>query len=125
MCGNRGLKMGEDLENYEITPEDLGCMGERENDPGVVEEAIGSGTVEKKEIRKSFAHIPFKQKKRAKKLYDNCYPKDMSFEDFCIELYALESPALMQADLQKIVLEKQDRSRRAFANQQNIERNLN
>ncbi|KKK63179.1 hypothetical protein LCGC14_2996890, partial [marine sediment metagenome] len=26
--------MGEDLENYDITPDDLGCMGERENDPG-------------------------------------------------------------------------------------------
>ncbi len=43
--------MGEDLENYEITPEDLGCLGEQENDPGVVEEAVGAGA-EKKEIRK-------------------------------------------------------------------------
>ncbi len=116
--------MGEDLENYNITPDDLGCMGERENDPGVVEEAVESGA-EKKEVRKSFACIPFEQKKRAKKLYDNCYPKDMSFEDFCIELYALESPALMQADLHNIVMEKQDRCRQQFANQQNIERNLN
>ena len=49
----------------------------------------------------------------------------MSFEDFCIELYALESPKLMQADLHNIVIEKQDRSRLAFANQRNIERNLN
>ena len=116
--------MGEDLENYDITPDDLGCMGERENDPGVVEEAVGSGA-EKKEVRKSFACIPFEQKKRAKKLYDNCYPKDMSFEDFCIELYALESPALMQADLHNIVMEKQDRCRQQFANQRNIDRNLN
>ncbi len=119
--------MNEDLENYEITPDDLGCMGEQENDPGVVEEAVGSGSPEKKEVRKSFASIPFEQKKRAKKLYDQFEgdAKDMSFEDFCIELYALESPALMQADLQKIVLEKQDRSRVAFANQHNIEGNLN
>ena len=116
--------MGENLEDYEITPEDLGCMGEQENDPGVVEEAVGSNA-EKKEVRKSFATIPFEQKKRARKIYDGFVVKDMSFEDFCIELYALESPALMQADLQNIVLEKQDRCRQQFANQQNIDRNLN
>lgn len=116
--------MGENLENYEVTPEDLGCMGEPENDPGVVEEAVGSG-VEKKEVRKSFASIPFEVKQRARKLYDGFDDKDMSFEDFCVELYALQSPALMQADLQKIVLEKQDRCRLAFANQHRIDRNLN
>ncbi|KKK83106.1 hypothetical protein LCGC14_2796690, partial [marine sediment metagenome] len=46
--------MGEDLSDYQVTPEDLGCLGERENDPGVVEEAVESGA-EKKEVRKSFA----------------------------------------------------------------------
>ena len=116
--------MSKDLENYEITPEDLGCLGEQENDPGVVEEAVGAGA-EKKEIRKSFASIPFEQKKRARKIYDGFEKKDMSFEDFCIELYALESPALMQADLHNIVMEKQNRCRQQFANQQNIDRNLN
>lgn len=116
--------MSEDLENYEVTPDDLGCMGEQENDPGVVEEAIGSG-VEKKEVRKSFACIPFEQKKRARKIYDGFAVKNMSFEDFCCELYALESPKLMQADLHNIIMEKQDRSRLAFANQRNIDRNLN
>ena len=100
--------MGEDLENYDITPEDLGCMGEQEIDPGVVEEAVGSGTgaVEKKEVRKSFASIPLEQKKRAKKIYDGFAVKDISFEDFCIELYALESPALMQVDLKSIIEQK-------------------
>ncbi len=116
--------MSDDINDYQITPSDLGCGPEPENDPGVVEEAVESGA-EKKEVRKSFACIPFEQKKRAKKLYDNCYPKDMSFEDFCIELYALESPALMQADLQDMVLERQDRCRQQFANQRNIEGNLN
>ena len=116
--------MGEDLSDYQVTPEDLGCLGERENDPGVVEEAVESGA-EKKEVRKSFATIPFEQKKRAKKIYDGFAVKDMSFEDFCIELYALESPALMQADLQDIVLEKQDRCRQQFASQRNIEKHLN
>ena len=116
--------MYEGLEDYDITPEDLGCMGEQENDPGVVEEAVGAGA-EKKEVRKSFASIPFAIKKRAKKLYDNFDDKDMSFEDFCCELYALESPALMQADLHNIIMEKQDRCRQQFATQRNIERNLN
>ncbi len=116
--------MGENLENYKVTPDDLGCMGEQENDPGVVEEVIGPN-VEKKEVRKSFACIPFEQKKRARKIYDGFTVKDMSFEDFCIELYALESPKLMQADLHNIIMEKQDRSRLAFANQRNIEKNLN
>ncbi len=116
--------MGEDLENYEITPEDLGCMGEQENDPGVVEEAVGSGA-EKKEVRKSFMSISLGQKKRAKKIYDGFAVKDMSFEDFCIELYALESPTLMQADLHNIIMEKQDRCRQQFATQRNIEKNLN
>ncbi len=114
----------DDLENYEVTPEDLGCMGEPENDPGVVEEAVGSG-VEKKPVPKSFASIPFEVKKRARKLYDSFDDKDMPFEEFCTELYALESPALMQADLQSIVMEKQDRCRQQFADQHNIDKNLN
>ena len=114
--------MGEDLENYEITPEDLGCLGEEENPAGLVEEAIGET---KTPVPKSFKHIPFAVKQRARKLYDQFEKKDLSFEDFCVQLYALESPKLMQADLQKIVLEKQDRNRLAFANQHNIEKNLN
>ncbi len=114
----------DDLENYEVTPEDLGCLGEPENDPGVVEEAVGPA-IEKKPVPKSFASIPFEVKKRARTIYDGFDDKDMSFEEFCTELYALQSPALMQADLQKIVLERQDRCRQQFANQRNIERNLN
>ena len=117
--------MGEDLSDYKITPEDLGCLGEPENDPGVVEEAIGPDAAEKKLVPKSFASIPFEIKQRARKLYDGFDDKDMPFEDFCVELYALESPALMQADLQEIVLEKQDRCRQQFANQRNIERGMN
>ena len=115
--------MGEDLENYEVTPEDLGCLGEQEIDPGVVEEP--AVPVEKKPARKSFAQIPFEVQKRARKLYDSFDEKDVSFEDFCVELYALESPALMQADLHNIIMEKQDRARMQFANQHRIDRNLN
>ena len=115
--------MPDDLENYEITPDDLGCLGEPECDPGVKEE---TQKVEKPR-RLSFEHIPLEKKKHARKLYDvfEGEAKDMSFEDFCIELYALESPKLMQADLHNMVMEKQDRSRLAFANQRNIEKNLN
>ena len=98
--------MGEDLSDYKITPDDLGCMGEKEIDDGVKEEAVESGTVEKK-VPKSFASIPFEVKKRARKLYDGFVEKDMSFEEFCVELYALESPALMPADLRNIVQQKQ------------------
>ncbi len=116
--------MDDNLENYEITPEDLGCLGEEENPAGLVEEVVGPA-VEKKPIPKSFASIPFEVKKRARKLYDGLDDKDMSFEEFCTELYALESPALMQADLHNIVMEKQDRCRQQFANQQSIDRNLN
>ena len=109
--------MSEGLENYEVTPEDLGCLGEPENDPGVVEEAVGSGSGETNvPIRKSFASIPFEQKQRARKLYDGFTVKDISFEDFCIELYALESPALMQADLRDMITEKEDRNRVQAAN---------
>ena len=115
--------MSEDIEDYQITPDDLGCLGEPECDPGVKEE---TQKVEKPR-RLSFEHIPLKKKKRARKLYDafEGEAKDMSFEDFCIELYALESPKLMQADLHNIVMEKQDRSRLAFANQHRIDRNMN
>ena len=97
--------MSEDLSDYKITPDDLGCMGEQEIDPGVVEEAVGSGATEKK-VPKSFASIPFEVKQRARKLYDQFEKKDMSFEDFCVQLYALESPKLMQADLKGIIEQK-------------------
>lgn len=114
--------MSDDLENYQITPEDLGCLGEAENDPGVVEETVGK---QKVSIPKSFKHIPFAVKKRARKLYDAFDKKDMPFEDFCVQLYALESPKLMQADLLGIIEEKHGRNRRMAANLHNIGGNLN
>lgn len=117
--------MSEDLENYEVTPDELGCMGEQEIDPGVVEDAVESGTAEKKEVRKSFASIPFEQKKRARKIYDGFDDKNMSFEAFCIELYALESPSLMQADLRDIITEKEDRLRLQAANTHVIKQSMN
>ena len=117
--------MVDDLENYEITPEDLGCLGEREIDDGVVEEAVGSGAVEKKEVPKSFASIPFEVKKRARKLYDGFDQKDMPFEDFCTELYALESPALMQADLKGIIEQKHAGYQQKAAMDHAMKQNMN
>ncbi len=115
--------MSEDLENYQIMPEDLGCGPEPENPAGLVEQS--DMLTPKTPIPKSFNHIPFAVKQRAHKLYDQFEKKDMPFEDFCCELYALESPKLMQADLHNIVMEKQDRCRQQFANQRNVERSLN
>lgn len=116
--------MPDDLENYKITPDDLGCLGEPENDPGVVEEAVGSDKT-KVPVPKSFKHIPFEVKKRARKLYDSFDQKDMSFEEFCTELYALESPALMQADLRGMITEKHDRLRTQAANMHTMKRIMN
>ncbi len=115
--------MSENLEDYQITPDDLGCGPEPENPAGLVEQS--GMTTPKTPVPKSFNHIPFAVKQRAHKLYDQFEKKDMSFEAFCCELYALESPKLMQADLHNIVMEKQDRCRQQFATQRNIERNLN
>ncbi|MEK0338559.1 MAG: hypothetical protein QQN41_14110, partial [Nitrosopumilus sp.] len=72
--------MNEDLSDYQVTPDELGCMGEKEIDDGVKEES----TVEKEvPIPKSFEHIPFAVKQRARKLYDTFEgdAKDMSFVD--------------------------------------------
>ncbi len=115
--------MSDNIEDYQITPDDLGCGPEPENPAGLVEQSDVAAP--KTPVPKSFNHIPFAVKQRAHKLYDQFEKKDMSFEDFCVQLYALESPKLMQADLHNIVMEKQDRSRQQFASQRNIERNLN
>lgn len=113
------------IEDYQITPEDLGCLGEPENPAGLVEE---SGLAEKKvPISKSFEHIPFAVKKRARALYDTFEGdgKDMSFEDFCVEMYALESPALMKQDLAEIIEGKHEGNRRMAANLHDINEHLN
>ncbi len=117
--------MSDDIEDYQITPDDLGCGPEPECDPGVKEE---SGLAEiKVPIPKSFKHIPIKVKKRARKLYDNFEgdAKDLPFEEFCTELYALESPALMQADLKGMITEKHDRLRTQAVNMHAMKRSMN
>lgn len=112
----------DDLSDYQITPDDLGCGPEPENPPGLVEETIGET---KTPAPKSFKNIPFAVKQRARELYDQFEKKDMSFVDFCVELYALQSPALMQADLQDIITEKEDGHRMQAANMHSMKRNMN
>ena len=116
--------MSDNIEDYEITPNDLGCMGEEENPPGLVEETVAPGET-KVLTPKSFEHIPFEVKKRAHKLYETFEKKDMPFENFCVELYALESPKLMQADLAGIIEEKHGRNRRMAANLHDITKHSN
>lgn len=116
--------MSEDIKDYEITPEDLGCLGEKEIDDGVKEEAVESGET-KTPAPKSFKHIPFEKKQKARKIYDGFAVKDMSFEDFCIELYALESPALMQADLRSVITQKEDGHRVRAGNMYRMKQSMN
>lgn len=92
----------DEMKMEDITPEELGCLGEQEIDPGVAEE---TQQVEKPK-NPCFENIPFAKRKSARKLYDTFEFKDMPFEEFCIELYALQSPALMQRDLGNIMAQK-------------------
>jgi hypothetical protein len=102
-----------------ITPEDLGCMGEQEIDPGVKEEN-GFANVEKQPEKLCFKHIPEQNRKAYWKLYSQFENKDMSFEDFAIEMYAINSPHLMQMDLEKIIEQKHD----GVARKQAIDRKI-
>ena len=119
--------MSEDLDSYKITPSDLGQ--DPENDPGVVEEAIASaGGQEQKQkqpIPKCFSAIPFEVRKKYRKLWDSFEIKDMSFEDFAIELYCVESPTMMQQDLGRIIQQKQTGNRNMAANLNKIRQVLN
>lgn len=88
----------EDYKMEDITPEELGCLGEREIDDGVLEESVPV----KKPKSRCFENVPFESRKLYRKFYDEFFTpegRDMTFENFAIELYALSSPALMQQDL--------------------------
>lgn len=111
-------------DDYVIQPGDLGGADEPENDPGVVEEAIASGET-KQPISPCFAKIPFKNRKTYRKIYDSFTVKDMSFEDFCIEMYFMASPTMMRRDLGRVIDQKQQGNRRMAANLHNINKNLN
>jgi len=88
----------DDMKMEDITPSDLGCLGEPEIDEGVIEES--AEPVKKRSL--CFENIPFEKRKSFRKLYDGFEQKDMPFEQFCIELYAIQSPGMMQHDLGNI-----------------------
>ncbi len=115
--------MGEDLDKYEITPSDLGQ--DPELDEGVLEEAVASGSEPKQPISPCFEKIPFKNRQIYRKMYDAIEIKDMSFEDFAIELHFTQSPAMMQRDLGRIMEKKQQGNRRMAADLHNINKHLN
>ena len=96
----------DDMKMEDITPEDLGCLGEREIDDGVLEETQPIEKPSKKlTMAAVFEKIPLEKRKKYRKFYDEFFTpegRNMSFEDFCVEMYLLESPLKMQYDLQEI-----------------------
>jgi hypothetical protein len=96
----------DDMRMEDITPEDLGCMGEQEVDPGVKEETqpIKPQPTTKEAIFKS---IPHETVKSFKKLYDGFTVKDMPFDEFCVEMMMMSNPGVMQSTLSKIMDRKQ------------------
>jgi len=95
----------------DITPEDLGCMGEREIDDGVLEETQPIVKKEALSLAAVFEKIPLDKRKKYRNFYDNFFTpegRDMSFEEFCVEMYLLESPLKMQYDLQEITAQMHD-----------------
>ena len=118
--------MSDDLRDYEITPDDLGCMGEKEIDPGVMEEAVTSGSAGlNSPIPLSFQSIPMDNRRAYRKLYDGFERKDMSFEDFCVEMFAMSSPTMMQHDLGKMMGMRENRNQIMTANKHAIEKSMN
>jgi hypothetical protein len=101
-----------------ITPEDLGCMGEQEIAPGVKEE--NGFAVEKKPVNLCFKFIPQENRKAYWKLYEQFENKDMSFEDFAVEMHSINSPVLMQKDLEKLI----DQKHQGIARKQAIDRKI-
>lgn len=101
----------DEMKMEDITPDDLGCLGEKEIDDGVLEETPEPV----KKVSPSFEAIPFDKRKTFRKLYDQFDDKDMPFEEFCIELYAIQSPGLMQHDLGGIIDQKHAGYRRKAA----------
>lgn len=114
--------MGENLDDYKITPSDLGQ--DPENPPGVVEDAIGSG-VQKQPISPCFLKIPFKNRKAYREIWEGFEIKDMSFEDFAIEMFFASSPTMMRRDLAKVIDQKHQGNRRMAASLHDINKNLN
>lgn len=109
----------DDMNMVDITPEDLGCLGEKEIDDGVLEETQPIEKPGKKlSMAAVFEKIPLEKRKKYRKFYDEFFTpegRDMSFENFCVEMYLLESPLKMQYDLQEITAQKEDGYRQKAA----------
>ena len=98
----------EDFKQEDITPEDLGCMGEEEVPEGV-KEPTGqpAGKAQPTTKDEIFASIPHEKKKSYRKIYDGFEQKDMPFDEFCVEMAMMSNPGIMQRDIGKIVNQKQ------------------
>ncbi len=111
--------MADEMNMEDITPEDLGCMGEKEIDDGVLEETKPIEKPGKKlSLAAVFEKIPLDNRKKYRKFYDEFFTpegRDISFEEFCVEMYLLESPLKMQYDLQEIIAQRQDGYRQKAA----------
>jgi len=117
----------DEMKMEDITPEMLGCLGEPECDPGIKEEAVGSGSAEKPKAR-CFESIPFEQRKLYHKFYHEFFEpdaRDISFEEFAVELYALSSPMLMQQDLSKVMDQKHMGAARKQAIDRKVAKSMN
>lgn len=118
--------MSDDMNMEDITPEDLGCMGEKEIDDGVLEETKEVSKPKKAmSIMAVFEKIPFEKRKQYRKFYDEFFTadgKDMSFEEFAVEYYLINSPLKMQYDLQEITAQKHDGYQRKAAVDHTINR---
>ena len=116
--------MSENLDDYQVTPSDLGQ--DPGLDEGVLEEAITSGSSEpEKPVSKCFQAIPFAARKKYRQLYDAFDKKDMTFEDFATEMHFISSPGMMRQDLKDIIDQRHQGNRRMAANLHNINKNLN
>ncbi len=111
--------VSDEMNMEDITPEMLGCLGEREVDDGVLEETKPIEKPSKKlSLAAVFEKVPLEVRKKCRKFYDEFFTpegKDMSFEEFCVETYLLGSPLKMQYDLQEITAQKQDGYRQKAA----------
>ena len=118
--------VSDDMNMEDITPEDLGCLGEREVDDGVLEEPQPIEKPGKKlSLAAVFEKIPLEKRKKYRKFYDDFFTpegRDMSFEEFCVEMYLIESPLKMQYDLQEITAQKHDGYQRKAAVDHTINR---
>jgi hypothetical protein len=114
----------EDFKQEDITPEDLGCMGEQECDPGVKEgsDVVVNNKPQPTTKEEIFRTIPHEMKKKYKKIYDGFTVKDIPFDEFCVEMAMLSNPGVQQSSIMKIIEQKQNGARQKFGIDQAMKR---